>query len=347
MHKPLVFKELRLAKGRFEARVSAQTFEPKSFKSHMKRVLLSTPSLNTEGFRILTEGIDLRRFKANPVLFLMHDASGLPIGKWVDPKVEGGELTAEPEFDMDDPRGAEAARKFEKGYLNAASIGIRILETSDRAELLAKGQMRPTVTRSELMEASLVGLPANGDCTVKLSSESGRDGIDELLPLIGLSVQNQPVPMDLKKIAAALGLPDSADESAVLSAVAALKKSEVDSVLALGAQNGHVTDANRTAWETLAAKDLASARMLLSQPKPVDPDEKPEGEPEKSGATKPATVSAFLKAQQGVAGNGNGDKDKKDWGFADWEKKDPSGLLALKKSDPAAYAQLAANYKPA
>ena len=136
-----------------------------------KRIILSYSSLNIYGYRVLTEGIDYAAFEKNPILLYMHFRDeGSPfwgtykaIGHWKDIQVEDGVLSAEPVFDQVDELSKTIAAKFEAGTFNAASIGIRILATSSEKEFLVPGQTRETVTKCELMEASIVDIPANAN----------------------------------------------------------------------------------------------------------------------------------------------------------------------------------------
>lgn len=136
-----------------------------------KRIILSDSSLNRYGYRVLTEGIDYSAFAKNPILLYMHFRDeGSPywgtykaIGHWEDIRVEDGVLSAEPVFDKVDELSQTIAAKFEAGTFNAASISIRILATSSEKEFLVPGQTRETVTKCELMEASIVDIPANAN----------------------------------------------------------------------------------------------------------------------------------------------------------------------------------------
>ena len=144
-----------------------------------KRLLLTDSSLNRYGFRILTEGIrNLEAFKKNPVMLYMHFRDeGSPywgeskaIGHWEDIQIEGDQLSAVPVFDCVDELSQTVAKKFEAGTFNAASVGIRIIATSENRDLLVPGQTRATVTEWDLMEASIVDIPANENA-VRLYAE--------------------------------------------------------------------------------------------------------------------------------------------------------------------------------
>lgn len=194
-----------------------------------KRIILSDSSLNRYGYRVLTEGIDYTAFEKNPILLYMHFRDeGSPywgtykaIGHWKDIRVEEGKLSAEPVFDKVDELSQTIAAKFEAGTFNAASVGIRILATSGEKEYLVPGQTRETVTKCELMEASIVDIPANANA-VRLydrdTSVSLAIGMENnAVPLLHKS----PTPMNLKAkwktVLAFLGIGEDRAEATTLS----------------------------------------------------------------------------------------------------------------------------------
>lgn len=126
-----------------------------------KSFILSDESVNTHGFRLLLSGADLDQFRRNPVMFYDHNEWDSPIGRWENIRIEGEKLMADPVFDMEDEDAVKIAGKVERGFLRAASIGLRIIEQSDAPEVLLPGQTRPTVTKWRLREASIVAIGAN------------------------------------------------------------------------------------------------------------------------------------------------------------------------------------------
>ncbi len=135
-----------------------------------KRLVLTDGSVNRYGYRVLTEGCrNLEAFKKNPILLYMHFRDeGSPdwcdykaIGHWEDIQVEGDQLSAVPVFDCVDELSKTVKAKFDAGTFNAASIGLRILATSEEKDMLLPGQTRATVTVWEILEASIVDIPAN------------------------------------------------------------------------------------------------------------------------------------------------------------------------------------------
>lgn len=185
-----------------------------------KTFLISDESLNSYGFRVLTNGISLERFEKNPIMLWNHTRSYgdnndtlLPIGKWTNIRKEDDKLFADAEFDMDDAFAAKIAKKVEKGYINACSISIIALEESGDIDNVVQGQTRNTIIKSILREVSLVDIPSNSNA-VSLYDINGEQ--------IDLSARPQNIIKQnnkMKLIAMKLGLADNASEQDLVSAI--------------------------------------------------------------------------------------------------------------------------------
>lgn len=192
-----------------------------------KRVRISNDSLNSYGSRVLTEGMNVEQYQRNPVLLYMHERGNV-IGFVKDLKVEDGEVTGELVFDEATELSKRCKKQYEFGSLRMVSVGIDILELSDADEHLVQGQTRPTVTKSKLFEVSLVDIGSNDDAIVLKKNGTvinlGKDG-ECLLPLLNNKPQKSK-DMDQKIIALQLGLPETADETAISTKIAELKASK-------------------------------------------------------------------------------------------------------------------------
>lgn len=192
-----------------------------------KRVRISNDSLNSYGSRVLTEGMNVEQYQRNPVLLYMHERGNV-IGFVKDLKVEDGEVTGELVFDEATELSKRCKKQYEFGSLRMVSVGIDILELSDAHEHLVQGQTRPTVTKSKLFEVSLVDIGSNDDAIVLKKNGTvinlGKDG-ECLLPLLNNKPQKSK-DMDQKIIALQLGLPETADETAISTKIAELKASK-------------------------------------------------------------------------------------------------------------------------
>ena len=212
-----------------------------------KRVRITNESVNSYGFRVLTDGIDLEQYRRNPVLLYMHERGNV-IGYVKDLQAGGGEVSGELVFDEASELSRRCKKQYEVGSLRMVSIGLDPKETSDAKELLLEGQTRPTVTKSKLVEVSLVDIGANDDAIVMKNDgqrvELEKDG-NCLLPLLAAAVPqrtehhinpNNQTTMDFKAIALKLGLPETADEATILAKIAELQK-ECGAAVTLQAEN--------------------------------------------------------------------------------------------------------------
>jgi len=123
--------------------------------------IFSTEDLNSYGFWIKTEGIKLSRFLKNPILLDSHSSWRDPVGKILAIENILGNLIGEIEFDAEDPEAVKKQSKYERGFLNAFSLGIDITKTSADPADLKPGQTRETVIECELIEISCVTIPSN------------------------------------------------------------------------------------------------------------------------------------------------------------------------------------------
>jgi HK97 family phage prohead protease len=226
----------------------------------MKRIVISDESINSYGFWVMTDGIDLSAFLKNPVMLWNHNRGGLgvtsdqlPIGIWKDLRIENGVLTGEPVFDENDEFAVKIKQKYESGILNACSIGFAPLEWSDAPEMLKEGQKVATVTRCRLLEISICDIPSNANATVVLYDDDNKVINLSDLPnkAIGPKINNN-MP---KEIALTLGLDENASPQACVNAITELK-SEIASH---EATRQNLEDENRQMRLRLKAIDDAAA----------------------------------------------------------------------------------------
>ena len=104
-------------------------------------------------------------FRANPVILWGHDYGQPPIGKASRVDVQNGTLVADIEWDMGSDLGAQVARQFHEGFLNAVSVGFRPSRAVPRASLGEDdprfGERGYVYYGNQLLEISAVTIPAN------------------------------------------------------------------------------------------------------------------------------------------------------------------------------------------
>lgn len=124
---------------------------------------------NSYGFRVLNAGIDLERFKQNPVMLANHwNSTDNVIGRWDNIRIEGSQLLADAVFDESDEDAKKIASKVEGGFLKGCSMGIRF----SREFMEERPDETYLLTKSVLYEVSIVAVPSNAN-SVRLYSESG------------------------------------------------------------------------------------------------------------------------------------------------------------------------------
>jgi hypothetical protein len=224
---------------------------------------------------MLTRGAMLDDFLKNPVMLYDHarrygENDGdiiLPIGKINNLRTEADALIGEPEFDMDDEFAAKVSNKFNKGYLNAASIGADIIELSTDPDMMLPGQTGPTITKWILKEISITDIPANADA-VKLNYQgksiclNGKNAPAEVQNFFNL---NKPE-NSMKKVIAALNgsklvtLTEASSEELVAEAVTTLSvqlSAKDQTIAAKDAEIKRLTDEAKAA-KTVALTDKAT-----------------------------------------------------------------------------------------
>lgn len=200
--------------------------------------LMSDESVNTYGFRVLTAGIDISDFEANPVGYWNHrnedeykEKGLLPLFRWQNLRKEGALLKGDLMPDEGDEEAMQVYGKIERGFINACSIAFEPLEWSEAPELMLPGQTRPTVTKCKLIECSPVGLPGNSNA-LKLRDKAGKiislnaANADDVLNSFQLTKKQNQMSAEKSTLLIALGSVlglNISDEQTALSAVSKLK----------------------------------------------------------------------------------------------------------------------------
>ena len=135
-------------------------------RKNLVSFIASTASPDRYGDVINQKGWSLAKYRKNPVILLNHNANQLPIGRG-EVDVIDGKLMVDIEFDVEDPIGAEVARKTKDGFMSAVSVGFNPIESTPRSMLskdnpyyASRGEY---FERAELLEISIVTIPANGE----------------------------------------------------------------------------------------------------------------------------------------------------------------------------------------
>lgn len=273
-------------------------------------ILCDGSRVNSYGFRTDLAGMDMERFKANPVMLYFHDSFEV-IGRWENLRIEDGKLLADAVFDTEDEIGKKIAGKVERGFLKGCSMGLRVVEMKDMDGVL-------TAIRSVLMEGSICSIPSDAGA-VRLYDQNHKElTFDE----VRLQFNNQlkPVTMDKneEKNTMEQQLATKNQEIAQLKAeIAQNKKEAVNSYLTAAVASGKISETEKSDYETLADKDFDTVKKLIDAKSPK--------------------ASASLKD---LAAQSATQPERSNWTYLDWMKKDSEGLKRLKAENPAEFERL-------
>lgn len=314
----------------------------------MKEVIISTEAVNSYGTRILTDGIDLEQFKRNPILLWMHrrnyQGTAGPIGRIENLRRDGAKLIGTPVFDQNDPFAKQVESKWENGFLRMASAGLEPLEVSDDPALVLDGQTRATVTRSRLVEVSIVDMGSNDEALQLYASgqlltlSAGEEHPN--LPMLKLE-KNDPAPGEEqnnksikqnqmnKEFLILLGLPETATEEQALASLRLLKEradqaetiqlAAVTSAVDAAIAERRILAENRDHFITLGKS--AGLQNLTDTLKLMAPQQKP-------------TEVINLKRESAPGGVAPAKE------YTKLSEVPENELLTLRKDDPSKYAQL-------
>ena len=275
-------------------------------------ILCDGNRVNSYGFRTDLAGLDLERFKSNPVMLYAHDSSDV-IGRWENIRVEDNQLKADAVFDTDDEQGKRIAGKVERGFLKGCSMGIHVKELHEVDNV-------PVATRSELMEASVCPIPSDAGAVILYDENRKELTFEE----VRLQFNNQLKPIEMNKneetnVQTPAADPKDAEIASLKAQLAESKKREVDSFLTAAVQSGKITTEEKEGFAKLAANDFETVQSLIN--------------------SRPAKASTTLKELQAQASTAV-PAGRENWTYLEWMKKDPEGLKRMKTENPTEFERL-------
>ena len=131
--------------------------------------VISTGSIDRQGDTVDPLGWQLERYQANPVVLWAHDYKALPIAKALDVSVKGSgkraRLRATARFETF-PFADAVFNLIASGSINATSVGFVPLEWKFAEEDEDRGFAAMDITKAELLEYSIVPVPANAEALI-------------------------------------------------------------------------------------------------------------------------------------------------------------------------------------
>jgi len=148
------------------------------------RYTVSEESVDRMGDVIVQDGWDLANYRKNPVILWGHDADSLPVGR--ARSVTGIQRAGVNALVMDVEFASKEAHPFadtvyqlsKSGFLPATSVGflpldVHVPESAEEAKELGLGEFGVQYRRQEMLETSIVSVPAHPNAV--------QDGIKELV----------------------------------------------------------------------------------------------------------------------------------------------------------------------
>ena len=133
-------------------------------KERTVEVVASKEVVDRQGDVIQISGIEVDNFVRNPVVPFAHNYGALPVARAIGIKVEGDELIMKLQFPTKEVYdfGDTVFKMLKDGFLNAVSIGFIPLKQAYDETVGAF-----IIEKSELLEVSIVPVPANQEALVR------------------------------------------------------------------------------------------------------------------------------------------------------------------------------------
>jgi HK97 family phage prohead protease len=161
----LMYRELKLVKKDYNGSEYGEQENEKNDKGDgIFTFVISTPEIDRYGTIIEPSGIDYTAYMNNPVVLANHKSTELAIGKCLGFFMNGDNLEATIQLDLEDDEACKINRKLRNGYMNAVSVGIIPIKSEDKT---IEGEKVTIYTASELVEFSVVTIPANREALIK------------------------------------------------------------------------------------------------------------------------------------------------------------------------------------
>lgn len=282
-------------------------------------VLCDSSSINSQGFRIPLEGMNLDRFRVNPVMLYQHDKYSV-IGKWENIRIEDGKLLADAKFDSEDELARQVEGKVERGFLKGCSVGIIINDMKLVGEVYE-------ATATELMEASICSVPSDAGAVRLMDAD--RNPIDfqtvKLSFEQSLNINKMEKEQNQKVAELEATITEKDKRIAELEAAEAERtRNEREAYLAGKVNDGIITETEKPHFAKLAEKDFDSVKAILD--------------------TRHAQKQTSLSAMAHEARKDTATADRTNWSYLEWAKKDPEGLRKMKIESPKEFERLATAY---
>lgn len=193
---------------------------------------ISTPEVDRYGTIIVPSGIDYSAYMNNPIVLAQHNSDSWPVGKCLGFYLNGENLEASIQIECITEEGRTLNKLIDAGFVKAVSVGIIPIESEEQT---IDGQKVTVYTKSELVEFSVVSVPANRSALIKRTFKNIiNDSIQKykkenrmLTPEIEQKINEELLPAILEAVASELvNLGFTPEESQAAAEAFAMKGGE-------------------------------------------------------------------------------------------------------------------------
>lgn len=156
-----ITREADLSRGYYEEEDEGYEHEE---KNDIWTVVVSTPEIDRYGTIIIPAGIDFSAYMSNPIVLAQHDSQRFPVGRCLGLYMNGENLEATMQIECITNEGKELNALIDAGFVKAVSVGIIPKEVEEQ---IINGETVKVFTKSELVEFSIVSVPANRGALIK------------------------------------------------------------------------------------------------------------------------------------------------------------------------------------
>lgn len=160
----LITRELNLQLRDGYEKENGEGYEEK--ENDLYTFVVSTPEVDRYGTIIVPSGIDYTAYLNNPIVLAQHDSDKWPIGRCLGFAMNGENLEATIQIECITEEGNKLNKLINAGFVKAVSVGIIPKEYEEQT---IDGQKVTVYTKSELVEFSVVSVPANRQALLKKS----------------------------------------------------------------------------------------------------------------------------------------------------------------------------------
>ena len=291
---------------------------------------MASANLNSYGFHLDMEKLDLARFKTNPVLLYNHKEM---VGRWSKLELKDGKLLGTPEF-MDGDKeelAAKISKRVEDGFVRGASVGIKIKSINREGD-------KPVVA-AEVVECSVVDVPSDASAItlydenrVKLEGNALELAFSNIKKINPKPNEEEDMTKLSKDSLVTLGLSSDADASAIDAAIElqhqenkelkgkieAIESEKIEALLSAAIESGQIKATEKSQFQELAAANFDLAKNTIDK----------------------IPARAEKLSAQSVTGSNVNLTGREEWTAKDWRQKDRKGYLELKENDRAEFDRI-------